>query len=63
MAKQTAKAKAEKTLRIELDDAAFERLYGHLSHPIEVKRKGHKVAVRVISQFGEESTKVIEIER
>lgn len=61
MAKQTAKAKAEKTLRIELDDEAFDRLYGHLSHPIEVKQKGHKVAVRVISQFGEESTKVIEL--
>jgi hypothetical protein len=59
MAKQTTKAKAEKTLRIELDDDAFDRLYGHTSHPIEVKGKGHKVAVRVISQFGEESTKVI----
>jgi len=61
MAKQTAKAKAEKTLRIELDDEAFDRLYGHLSHPIEVKKKGHKVAVRVISQFGEESTKVMAV--
>ncbi|MEI6215460.1 MAG: DNA methyltransferase, partial [Desulfuromonadales bacterium] len=61
MAKQTTKARAEKTLRIELDDEAFDRLYGHTSHPIEVKGKGHKVAVRVISQFGEESTKVIEL--
>jgi adenine-specific DNA-methyltransferase len=59
MAKQTTKARAEKTLRIELDDEAFDRLYGHTSHLIEVKGKGHKVAVRVISQFGEESTKVI----
>lgn len=59
MAKQSTKARAEKTLRIELDDEAFDRLYGHLSHPIEVKQKGHKIAVRVISQFGEESTKVI----
>jgi len=61
MAKQSTKAKVEKTLRIELDDEAFDRLYGHLSHPIEAKMKGHKVAVRVISQFGEESTKVIEL--
>lgn len=61
MAKQTAKAKAEKTLKIEIDDDAFDRLYGHVSHPIEAKGKGHKVAVRVISQFGEESTKVLEI--
>jgi adenine-specific DNA-methyltransferase len=61
LAKQTAKAKAEKTLRIEIDDDAFDRLYGHISHPIEVKKKGHKLAVRVISQFGEESTKVLEL--
>lgn len=61
MAKQTAKAKAEKTLRIQLDVEAFDRLYGHISHPIVVMNKGHKVAVRVISQFGEESTKVIEL--
>lgn len=61
MAKQSTKAKAEKTLRIEIDDDAFDRLYGHLSHPIEVKKQGHRLAVRVISQFGEESTKVIEL--
>lgn len=61
MAKQSTKARAEKTLKVEIDDEAFDRLYGHLSHPIEVKRKGQKVAVRVISQFGEESTKVLEI--
>ncbi len=61
LAKQTTKSKAEKTLKIEIDDAAFDRLYGHISHPIEVTKKGQKIAVRVISQFGEESTKVIEI--
>lgn len=58
LAKQGTKKKAEATLRIELDDDAWERLYGHQSHPIEV-RKGRKVAVRVISQFGEESMKVL----
>ncbi len=61
MAKQSTKARAEKTLKIEIDDEAFDRLYGHMSHPIEVAKKGHKVAVRVISQFGEESTKVLEL--
>ena len=61
LAKQTTKSKAEKTLKIEIDDEAFDRLYGHISHPIEFGKKGQKVAVRVISQFGEESTKVIEI--
>ena len=60
-AKQSTKLKAEKTLRIEIDDEAFDRLYGHISHPIEIKHKGQKIAVRMISQFGEESTKVISI--
>jgi len=61
LAKQTAKSRAEKTLKIEIDDEAFDRLYGHISHPIETEKKGQKIAIRVISQFGEESTKVIEI--
>ncbi len=60
LSKQSIKAKAEKTLKIEIDDDAFDRLYGHISHPIETK-KGQKIAVRVISQFGEETTKVIAI--
>ena len=49
----------EKTLKIEIDDEAFDRLYGHISHPIEVKKKGQKIAVRIISQFGEECTRVL----
>lgn len=59
LAKDTTKKKVEKTLKIEIDDDAFDRLYGHISHPIEVKNKGQKVAVRIISQFGEECMKVI----
>lgn len=59
LAKDSTKKKVEKTLKIEIDDEAFDRLYGHISHPIEVKKKGQKVAVRVISQFGEETTKVL----
>jgi adenine-specific DNA-methyltransferase len=43
---------------IEVDDEAFDRLYGFRSHPIQSK-KGRRVAVRVVSQFGEESTKVL----
>lgn len=61
LAKDSTKKKVEKTLKIELDDEAFERLYGHISHPIEIKKKGQKIAVRIISQFGEESTKVLEV--
>jgi len=59
LAKEGTKRKVEKTLKIEIDDEAFDRLYGHISHPIEIKKKGQKIAVRVISQFGEETTKVL----
>jgi adenine-specific DNA-methyltransferase len=58
-AKLTAKKRAEHTLRIELDEEAFDGLYGFRSHPIKVQRAGQQVAVRVVSQFGEESTKVL----
>jgi adenine-specific DNA-methyltransferase len=59
LAKLTTKKNAEKTLKIEIDDEAFDRLYGHKSHPIEIKGKDHRIAVRVISQFGEEVMKVL----
>ena len=59
LAKDTTKKKVEKTLKIEIDDEAFDRLYGHISHPIDVKSKGQKIAVSVISQFGEEILKVM----
>ena len=61
LAKLEAKRKAEKTLKIEIDEAAFGRIYGHISHPIEIIGKDQKIAVRVISQFGEETTKVLSI--
>ena len=58
LAMASVKRHAERTLKIELDDDAFERVYGFTSHPIDAV-KGQRVAVRVISQFGEESTKVL----
>ena len=61
LAKENTKKKVEKTLKIEIEEEAFERLYGHISHPIEIKKKGQKIAVRVISQFGEETTKVLTV--
>jgi adenine-specific DNA-methyltransferase len=61
LAKESTKKKVEKTLKIEIDDEAFDRLYGHNSHPIEIRRKGQKIAVRIISQFGEECTKVLTV--
>jgi len=62
LSRDNTKKKVEKTLKIEIDDESFERLYGHISHPIEIKKKGQKIAVRIISQFGEESTKVLTVE-
>ncbi len=59
--KNKRKTELQDTLKIAIDDEAFDRLYGHTSHPIEVKKKGQKVAVRIISQFGEECTKVLEV--
>jgi len=61
LAVQGTKKQAQDTLKIEIDDEAFARVYGHISHPIEIKHPGQKIAVRVISQFGEECTKVLEV--
>lgn len=61
LAKESTKQKVEKTLKIEIEEEAFERLYGHISHPIKIKGQGQKIAVRIISQFGEESTKVLNL--
>jgi len=58
MAEQRAKSKVEHTLKIEIDDQAFTQLYGHISRQFVVMT-GQKVAVRVVSQFGEETTKVL----
>jgi adenine-specific DNA-methyltransferase len=59
IAVQKAKKSLQDTLKIEIDDDAFERLYGFVSHPITLSRKDQKIAVRVVSQFGEESTKIL----
>lgn len=51
MLRTSAKRKAEKTLKIEMDDEALDCIYGHRSHP--------RLVARVVSQFGEECTKVL----
>lgn len=61
VAPKATKKKAETTLRLQLNEELWDTLYGFKSHPIE-KRQGRQIAVRVISQFGEESTKVLTIE-
>lgn len=60
VAKDLAKKKAERTLRLELNDEIWDTLYDFKSEPIPYE-KGKKIAVRVVSQFGEESTKVLEM--
>ena len=55
------KKKAQNTLRIEFSDEIWETLYGFTSEPIAYE-PGRQIAVRVISQFGEESSKVLTIE-
>lgn len=59
-ASMKTKKKAETTLRIEFNDELWDKLYSYRSEPISYER-GRKIAVRVVSQFGEESTKVLTI--
>lgn len=55
------KKNAQDTLRLEFSDEIWETLYGFTSEPIKYE-PGRQIAVRVISQFGEESSKVLTIE-
>ena len=61
IAKEKTRRNVEKTLRIDIDEEAFDRLYGHLSHPIEVKSPEQKIALRLISLYGEESMRVMRV--
>ena len=58
VAKDLAKKKAERTLRLEFNDEIWDTLYDFKSEPIPYEQ-GKKIVVRVVSQFGEESTKVL----
>lgn len=60
VASQMAKQKAEHTLRLEFNPEYWDTLYGFESEPIPYE-PGRKVCVRVVSQFGEEASKVIEM--
>lgn len=60
IASSRTKKKAETTLKLELNDEVWETLYDFRSSPIE-RRPGRKICVRVISQFGEEASKVLTI--
>lgn len=56
-----AKKNAERTLRLVFNDEVWDSLYTYRSEPLTFV-PGRKVAVRVVSQFGEESTKVLTME-
>lgn len=47
-------------LRLVIDEDAFDRLYGFESHPIPAT-PGRRLAIRIISQFGEECTRVLSV--
>ena len=55
------KKKAQDTLKVEFSDEIWETLYDFTSEPIPYET-GQQIAVRVVSQFGEESSKVLTIE-
>lgn len=61
IASLSAKKKAERTLHLEFNEEIWDALYAFQSEPIEY-RPGRRIAVRVVSQFGEESTKVLTME-
>lgn len=61
IASAKTKKKVETTLKLELNDEVWETLYDFRSSAIQ-RTPGRKVCVRVISQFGEESSKVLTIE-
>lgn len=60
IASAKTKKKTETTLRLSLNDEVWETLYDFRSSAIE-RKPGRKVCVRVVSQFGEESSKVLTI--
>lgn len=52
------KKNAERTLKLVFNDDVWDELYSYRSEPLTYE-PGRKVAIRVVSQFGEESTKVL----
>ncbi|MCQ2255466.1 MAG: site-specific DNA-methyltransferase [Bacteroidaceae bacterium] len=52
------KKNAERTLKLVFNEEVWDELYSYRSEPLTYE-PGRRVAVRVVSQFGEESTKVL----
>lgn len=55
------KKKTETALKLELNNEIWDTLYDFRSSAIE-RKPGRKICVRVVSQFGEESSKILTIE-
>ena len=60
VARDLARRNVQRTLRMDFDEELWDRLYSLKSESIEY-RKGRKIAVRVVSQFGEEATRILEM--
>jgi len=58
---QALRKRTQAPLNIEIDEEAFNRAYGYLSHPIAIKQARQKIAVRVFGHFGEENMKILEV--
>jgi adenine-specific DNA-methyltransferase len=58
---QTLCKRTQAPLNIEIDEDAFDRAYGSISHPITIKQAGQKIAVRMFGQFGEENMRILEV--
>ena len=58
--KKTVREAISHQLRMDFPDEVWDTLYNYRSAPIKYE-PGKKIAVRVVSQFGEECTKVITI--
>lgn len=61
IASAKTKKKAETTLHLQLNDEVWDTLYDFRSSSI-TRRPGRKICVRVVSQFGEESSKTLVID-
>ncbi len=53
VANNESRKKADINLKIEINEDALEGLYGQVSHPIEIKKKGQKIVGRIIRHFCE----------
>lgn len=58
IASSRTKKRAETTLNLTLNDEVWDTLYDFRSSPLK-RVPGRKICVRVISQFGEESSKIL----